>query len=74
MELSCHSSTKKEEVIDFIKKLVGKRIVLHYEGNTYDRWGDDYFTEIFLDDEGLEVAIDMIKKHYIHGAWEKTNA
>lgn len=69
--LSCHSSTPKSEVIAFIEKYIGQTIVLHYENNLYPTWGDDDTRDIFLDDEGMKLALVIIEKHYIHGAWLK---
>lgn len=40
-KIDCHSSTPKQDLIDFVKKHKGKKINIHYENNIYDRWGDD---------------------------------
>jgi len=68
--IQCHSSTTKEQVIEFINAHAGKKIKLHYESNMYPYWGDDHIDEILLDEEGLKQALDKVKKYYIHSVSE----
>lgn len=69
-ELSCHSSTPKEDVIAFCEKHKGEIVVLHWEENRA-QWGYDDFTDYMLDDHGMKDIIQTINNHYIHGIWTK---
>lgn len=66
-KLGCHSGTKKEEVIAFIKSNKDKKIEVHYEENFIDTWGDD---EIIVFDTSIDKQckelLDLVENHYIH--------
>jgi len=67
-KIDCHSSTPKQDLIDFVNKNIGSIIVLHWEGNIHDGWGDDDFTEYDTSKEwGYDQLLHSIDTHYIHG-------
>ena len=63
-KISCHSSTSKQELLDFAEKHKNRDIQLHYESNMYDKWGDDYLV-IFKISEHKDL-LEYINKYYIH--------
>ena len=65
--IRCHSGTTKQESIDFCNAHKDKRVAINFEFNIYTGWGDDGEQEYFLDEEGMQNAIELIETHYIHG-------
>lgn len=67
-KIECHSSTTKQDLIDFVERHKGKKINIHYENNIYNSWGDD---DVFTYDTSLErhykEILETIATHYIHG-------
>lgn len=71
-KIECHSSTPKQDLIDFVNIHRGKIIILHWESNMYDTWGDDDFTEYDTsNDEKFNSIVETIKTHFIHNIWVK---
>lgn len=69
-KIECHSSTPKQDLIDFVNLHRGKIIMLHWEGNMYPSWGDDDFTEYDTSKhEKFNQIIKSIEIHYIHNIW-----
>jgi phage-related protein len=68
-KFECHSGTSKEEILAFIDKHLGSKVILHYEENLYDRWGDDYDIEFELNSDQINKIKQFISKHYIHNIY-----
>lgn len=67
-KIDCHSSTPKQDLIDFVERNKGKVISLHSELDGYDNWGNDDITEYDTSVPELYIQIlESIKNHYIHG-------
>lgn len=65
--LDCHTGTKKEEIIQFVKQNKGKSVIIHYEYNIIPSWGDDEETLIvILTEADMQKALNLIETHYIH--------
>lgn len=64
--MSCHSGTKKEEIIDFVQGGLGRTIIIHFEHNLYDYWGDDDEYKVELLPSNLHDVLEFIRHHYIH--------
>lgn len=70
-QLNCHSGTHLEEIESFVKSYKNHHITIHYENNIYDTWGDDELIDIYLDDNGMEEALEIIRLYYIHNIFIK---
>ena len=67
-KIDCHSSTPKQDLIDFVERNKGSKINIHFECNIYSGWGDDmdltYDTSI---EKYYKEILNTIEIHYIHG-------
>lgn len=66
-KIDCHSSTPKEELVEFVNKHKGKKIEIHYETNIGVGWDDDFFTYDTSGEKHYNEILDTIKTSYIHG-------
>lgn len=67
-KIDCHSSTPKQDLIDFVELNKGKVISLHSELDGYNNWGNDDIKEYDTSVPELYIHIlESIKNHYIHG-------
>lgn len=66
-KIDVHSGTTKQEIINYVNNNKGQILTLHYEGNTYTNWGDDYMYNFDTNIENeYNNLITTINNHDIH--------
>lgn len=65
----CHSSTKKEEIIEFIKKFPNRIVTIHHDVQIGGVWDDESIMFNNTEKEFNRIKKEIIDIWYIHGVY-----